>query len=61
MDGCTPGLSRVLSENGGGWCGLHAATKIMRRITSAPKAIPNMAALEIGAAQKNSREKHCNF
>lgn len=33
-------------KTGGLW-GLHTATKIMRSITSAPSAIPRIAALEI--------------
>jgi len=45
-----PGLSSDPSGKGAGLCGRHAATKIMRRITRAPKAIPSIAALEIVAA-----------
>ncbi|KAF9610911.1 hypothetical protein IFM89_025711 [Coptis chinensis] len=56
--GDTPGLSRAPSENGGGLCGLHAATKIMRRMTSAPKAIPRIAALDIEAAKTTLEENN---
>lgn len=38
---------------GGGLCGLHAATRIIRRITRAPRAIPRMAAFEIVAEKRN--------
>jgi hypothetical protein len=37
----------------GGLCGLQTATKIIRRITSPPTAMPSIAAFEIGAAKKN--------
>lgn len=45
-----PGLSSDPSGKGVGLCGRHAATKIIRRITSAPRAIPRIAALEIVTA-----------
>lgn len=48
-DQSLPGLLIEPSENGGGWCGLHAATRIIKRITSAPNAMPRMAAFEIEA------------
>lgn len=50
-----PGLSSDPSGKGAGLCGRHAATKIMRRITRAPKAIPSIAALEIVAASNKKR------
>lgn len=37
---------------GVGFCGRHAATKIMSKISSAPTAIPKIAALDIVAASK---------
>lgn len=45
-----PGLWIELSENGGGLCGRQAATKTTERINKAPKAMPQMAAFEKGAA-----------
>jgi len=45
-----PGLFREPSENGGGCCGLQAASKIRRRRRRAPKAIPRMATFGIEAA-----------
>lgn len=52
-----PGLLREPSENGDGgefFCGMHRASKIVKRITRTPKAIPKMTAFEIDAAE------HCS-
>jgi len=46
-----PGFFIELSEKGGGRCGLHAATKIIRRITRAPKAMPRITAFDIAAVR----------
>jgi len=51
-----PGLSSDTSEKGAGLCGRQAATKIMRRITRAPSAIPSIAALEIVSASTTENQ-----
>jgi len=43
----------VTSLKAGGRCGLQTATKIIRRITSPPTAMPSIAAFEIGAAYRS--------
>lgn len=50
LENIVPGLSIDPSMKGAGFCGRHAATSIIRKITTAPKAIPIIAALEIETA-----------
>lgn len=47
-----PGLLTETSLKTGGLCGLQTATKIIRRITSPPRAMPSIAAFGICAAKK---------
>nr|GMD42802.1 hypothetical protein Iba_chr10bCG12820 [Ipomoea batatas] len=53
-----PGLSIDPSIKVFGYCGLHAATKIIRRITKAPKAMPRIAALEIDTETEATGQRH---
>lgn len=56
-----PGLFIEPSGKGGGLCGRQAATKTTKRIKRAPKAIPQMAALETEAAAHKTVKNYDNF
>lgn len=53
-------MSSELSGKGVGLYGRHAAIRIMRRITRAPRAIPRIAALDIVAAKERDMIKSEN-